>query len=98
MVSPPTTSWAGSSFSAVLVTMGTFLTRAGRSAEAEARFREAVAQDPDNPLAHASLGFLLARQDRTDEAIAELERRGGCSRTGPTSPPSSASCAALPHQ
>ena len=38
-----------------------------------ARYRQAVAVEPDNALAHAELGRFLARQKRYDVAVAALE-------------------------
>ncbi|MBX9790076.1 MAG: tetratricopeptide repeat protein [Pirellulales bacterium] len=44
----------------------------GRSAEAEATFRQFLARRPDSPSGHFNLGTLLAKQDRPAEAIAEF--------------------------
>ncbi|KRB43019.1 hypothetical protein ASD90_21770 [Terrabacter sp. Root181] len=41
---------------------------------AESLFREAIAVDPRNPIAHANLGYVLALTDRHTEAIDESEQ------------------------
>ena len=45
----------------------------GRATEAEAAYRRAVADAPDDAIAHSALGTLLARQGRFDEAQESLE-------------------------
>ena len=49
------------------------LTLSGRLTEAEHRFRQLVATQPGSAAAHAGLGRLLLRLQRTDEAIQSLE-------------------------
>jgi len=41
--------------------------------EAEQELREAVSIAPDQPMCHFNLGFLLVRQGRDEEGVAELE-------------------------
>jgi tetratricopeptide (TPR) repeat protein len=55
-----------------LIHRGTTAFAAGRLDEAEAAFREAVAADPGDAVAHLNLGSALAGQGRLDEALAEL--------------------------
>ena len=50
------------------------LTLAGRVAEAEHQYRQILAARPQDSAAHAGLGRLLLRLERTDEAIAALEK------------------------
>jgi tetratricopeptide (TPR) repeat protein len=52
---------------------GAMLDDVGRSSEAESIFRSALAVDPNLLDAHYRLGVALYRQDRLDEARAELE-------------------------
>jgi Tfp pilus assembly protein PilF len=46
----------------------------GRYAQAEAAYRQALTLAPDVATIHTSLGLVLARQERLDEGVAELER------------------------
>jgi tetratricopeptide (TPR) repeat protein len=48
------------------------LRNAGRYAEAEAAYREAIVLDPRFDAAHNNLGILLAMQGKTDDAAAEF--------------------------
>jgi len=47
---------------------------AGREAEAEAQFREALNRNPNNPEAHFYLGKILAGRGAAREAVAHFER------------------------
>ena len=49
----------------------------GRSDEAIAHYREAAEIAPDRPLPHSSLGGVLLREDRLDEALAAYARALG---------------------
>jgi Flp pilus assembly protein TadD len=49
-------------------TLGALLLRAGRSAEAEAAYREDLARNPDNGWALSGLAESLRQQGRTGEA------------------------------
>lgn len=51
-----------------VVNRGAVLHLAGDLAGAEAAYREGLEVDADNPVAHANLAFLLAVQDRHEEA------------------------------
>ena len=53
--------------------LGLLLVKLDRLDEAEARFRESVADDPGFPQAHYQLGLVLDRIGRPEEAIPELE-------------------------
>jgi TolB-like protein/tetratricopeptide (TPR) repeat protein len=48
------------------------LSREGRFAESEARYRAAIRSEPSNVFAHHTFGAVLLDLGRTDEAIAEL--------------------------
>ena len=48
--------------------------RAGRSADAESAFREAVRLAPGLPDAHLDLGLVLGREGKQDEAVASLKK------------------------
>ena len=54
--------------------LGAALRLAGRVAEAEAAYREAVSRDPSLAAAHANLGNLLNKQGRSAEAEIALRR------------------------
>jgi len=56
------------------VNYGTDLFRAGRSAEAEVQFREAIRLKETSADAHANLGAILCSTGRIDEGIVHLER------------------------
>ncbi len=59
----------------VLFTYGSVLERAKRFDEAEAKFRELLAEDPDNSSALNYLGYMLADQNRkVDEAHDMVQR------------------------
>jgi predicted O-linked N-acetylglucosamine transferase (SPINDLY family) len=51
--------------------------QAGRTAEAEALYRQALALEPGNGLAQHSLGLLRYQQGRLDEALSLMERARG---------------------
>jgi tetratricopeptide (TPR) repeat protein len=52
---------------------GQILHRLGRAVESEKCFREAVSQNPGNPLAHLGLALLLVDDDRLTEAAVQLD-------------------------
>jgi len=56
------------------VDLATALLRAGRNEQAARAARAAVAIDPHDPRAHATLGWALLRLDRPDEGLAAIER------------------------
>jgi Flp pilus assembly protein TadD len=51
------------------IVVGQLAARAGATATAEARFREAVTLDPESPEAHHALGAFYEEQGRNDEAL-----------------------------
>ena len=53
--------------------LATALSVLGRNAEAERRYREALALDPDSVRAHYNLAVLLAADDRPSEAVEHFE-------------------------
>ena len=53
---------------------GVILQGAGRFAEAEANYRQAIAINPDLPDVHNNLGVVLRGQDRKEEALAAYRR------------------------
>lgn len=57
----------------VLVALGSAAAQLGRTAEAEADFRKALAIDPADARAHIGLGDLLAGQQKQAEAIVHYE-------------------------
>ncbi|HEU5255221.1 MAG TPA: tetratricopeptide repeat protein [Vicinamibacterales bacterium] len=54
--------------------LGDLLTHAGRTEEATALLEASLKASPDLPLTHAALGMLLLRQNKSDDAMAHLER------------------------
>lgn len=52
--------------------LGDLLAHAGRTQEATALLERALKASPELPLAHAAMGTLLLRQDKTNEAMAYL--------------------------
>ena len=58
----------------VLNNLGSALLDAGRTAEAEQRFREALDLDPKDPWALGNVGNTLLREGKPDEALALYER------------------------
>lgn len=52
-----------------LIVVGQLAARAGAAATAEARFREALALDPESPEAHHALGSFYEEQGRTGDAL-----------------------------
>jgi hypothetical protein len=67
---------AGSTSTSVeqLVAMGHALSQRGRFSDEEARFREALARNPRDAMAHNNLGWVRQRQGDTVEALAEYQR------------------------
>ena len=55
------------------VKFGRLLARSGRTGEALAQFRQAVAADPDHFAAHSGLGIVLHRLRRYEEALAAYD-------------------------
>ena len=53
--------------------LGLLLARLGQLEEAEARFRESLATDPEFPQAHYQLGLVLEKTGRPEQALPELE-------------------------
>lgn len=53
--------------------LGFCLELAGRSEEAEAAYRKGIKRDPTNAPCHVNYGLLLARHDRTNEAMLEMQ-------------------------
>ncbi|TDI48646.1 MAG: tetratricopeptide repeat protein [Acidobacteria bacterium] len=53
--------------------LATALSVLGRNAEAERRYREALALDPDSVRAHYNLGLLLATDERPQDAVDHFE-------------------------
>jgi tetratricopeptide (TPR) repeat protein len=53
------------------IVVGQLAARAGATAAAEARFRDAVALDPKSPEAHHALGVFYEEQGRKDEALEQ---------------------------
>jgi tetratricopeptide (TPR) repeat protein len=60
-------------FVPALVNLADLYRALGRDAEGEALLRQATRADPDNADVHHALGLLLARVERVDEAVVELE-------------------------
>lgn len=56
------------------VKVGRFYLRDGNLSGAEARFRDALQHDPDDPEAHFAMAELLLKQKRSGEAAAQLKR------------------------
>lgn len=54
--------------------VGWFYLRDGNLNGAEARFKDALQHDPDDPEAHFAMAELLLKQKRKDEAAAQLKR------------------------
>jgi tetratricopeptide (TPR) repeat protein len=54
------------------VTLGVAAEREGRTADAEAHYRAAIAVDPTNAIAHNDLGLLLLRSQGVDAALPDL--------------------------
>jgi tetratricopeptide (TPR) repeat protein len=59
---------------------GMVLLQQGRNDLADREFREALSQDPDDPMAHACLSLCLSRRDEDAAALAEADE---AVRTGP---------------
>ena len=59
---------------------GMVLLQQGRSDLADREFREALSEDPDDPMAHACLSLCLSRRDEDAAALAEADE---AVRTGP---------------
>src|SRR5580698_4923454 len=53
----------------------------GRHADAERELRALLAADPDDARIHATLGFVLGRQRRSDEALAAADAAVRCDPT-----------------
>jgi tetratricopeptide (TPR) repeat protein len=66
--------------------LGLLMSRLNRLDEAEARFRESLAGDPDFALAHYQLGLTLEKKGRATEALAELEEAGRLDPASPEAP------------
>lgn len=56
------------------VKVGRFYLRDGNLSGAEARFKDALEHDPEDPEAHFAMAELLLRQKRNDDAAAQLKR------------------------
>jgi thioredoxin-like negative regulator of GroEL len=56
------------------VKVGRFYMQTGNTAGAEARFKDALEHDPDDPEAHFAMAELLLKQKRNAEAAAELHK------------------------
>jgi Flp pilus assembly protein TadD len=63
----------GESPAKAIVNRGALRLARGDVNGAEALYREAISVDPENPTAHANLGYVLALTERHDEAIREAE-------------------------
>jgi tetratricopeptide (TPR) repeat protein len=57
--------------------LGVVLLISGETADAEAKFRAALAVEPDRPWAAAGVGWCLAKQGRSEEARAQLAAIAG---------------------
>ncbi len=54
--------------------VGAFYFKDGNLVGAQARFRDALQRDPDNPDAHFGLAQVLLKQSKRDEAVTHLKR------------------------
>ncbi|HUK01217.1 MAG TPA: putative 2OG-Fe(II) oxygenase [Steroidobacteraceae bacterium] len=54
--------------------LGMIMRQHGKLVESEAAYRAAIAQAPNNVIAHHNLGALLSQLERAEEALSELER------------------------